>query len=81
MLGDFGAASFHATADTLETRALQRIEVRAFGVLLEELLERIDAGLSDDQRQVLEALRERCCQPQVLARPAFEEIEALLSSL
>ena len=81
LLGDFGAASFHATADTLETRALQRIEVRAFGVLLEELLERIDAGLSDDQRQVLEALRERCCQPQVLARPAFEEIEALLSSL
>lgn len=81
LLGDFGAASFHATADTLETRALQRIEVRAFGVLLEELLERIDPGLSDDQRQVLEALRERCCQPQVLARPAFEEIEALLSSL
>lgn len=81
LLGDFGAASFHATADTLETRALQRIEVRAFGVLLEELLERIDAGLSDDQRHVLEALRERCCQPQVLARPAFEEIEALLSSL
>lgn len=34
LLGDFGAASFHATADTLETRALQRIEVRAFGVLL-----------------------------------------------
>lgn len=81
LLGDFGAASFHATADTLETRALQRIEVRAFGVLLEELLERIDAGLSDDQRHVLEALRERCCQPQVLARPGFEEIEALLSSL
>ena len=81
LLGDFGAASFHATADTLETRALQRIEVRAFGVLLGELLERIDAGLSNDQRQVLEALRDRCCQPQVLARPAFEEIEALLSSL
>jgi serine/threonine protein kinase len=34
LLGDFGAASFHATTDTLETRALQRIEVRAFGVLL-----------------------------------------------
>ncbi|MBN0979368.1 protein kinase [Pseudomonas sp. SDM007_2] len=81
LLGDFGAASFHATADTLETRALQRIEVRAFGVLLGELLERIDSGLSDEQRQVLEALRGSCCQPQVLARPAFQEIEALLSSL
>ncbi|USW97901.1 protein kinase [Pseudomonas proteolytica] len=81
LLGDFGAASFHATADTLETRALQRIEVRAFGVLLGELLERIDEGLSDEQRQVLEALRDSCCQPQVLARPAFQEIETLLSSL
>lgn len=28
LLGDFGAASFHALADTEETRALQRIEVR-----------------------------------------------------
>ena len=76
LLGDFGAASFHATADTLETRALQRIEVRAFGVLLGELLERIEAGVSEE----LVALRERCCQPDVLARPGFEEIEALLKS-
>lgn len=80
LLGDFGAASFHTTVDTLQTRALQRIEVRAFGVLLGELLERIDEGLSDEQRQVLEALRDSCCQPQVLARPAFAEIEAQLSS-
>lgn len=76
LLGDFGAASFHATADTLETRALQRIEVRAFGVLLGELLERVEAGVSEE----LVALRERCCQPDVLARPGFEEIEALLKS-
>ncbi|QLG92555.1 protein kinase [Pseudomonas yamanorum] len=81
LLGDFGAASFHATADSLESRALQRIEVRAFGVLLGELLERIDSGLSEDNRQRLEALRERCCQPNVLARPGFEEVEALLLTL
>lgn len=80
LLGDFGAASFHATADSQETRALQRIEVRAFGVLLGELLERIDAGLGEETRQVLEALRDDCCQPQVLARPGFEEITSLLQS-
>lgn len=80
LLGDFGAASFHATADTLETRALQRIEVRAFGVLLGELLERIETGLDTGTRQRLEDLRERCCQPDVLQRPAFEEVEALLES-
>ncbi|XVO85430.1 protein kinase [Pseudomonas palleroniana] len=76
LLGDFGAASFHAMADTLETRALQRIEVRAFGVLLGELLERVETGGSGE----LVALQKRCCQPQVMARPSFEEIEALLQS-
>jgi hypothetical protein len=80
LLGDFGAASFHATVDSLETRALQRIEVRAFGVLLGELLERIDAGLSEENRVALEALRDNCCQPEVLARPWFEEITTLLRS-
>lgn len=78
LLGDFGAASFHATTDTLETRALQRLEVRAFGVLLGELLARIDSGLSDEQREVLEALQQRCCQPDVLARPGFSEVIQVL---
>ncbi|NWD00954.1 protein kinase [Pseudomonas sp. P7779] len=80
LLGDFGAASFHTTVDSQETRALQRIEVRAFGVLLGELLERIDAGLNEQQRVALEALRDNCCQPDVLARPGFEEITSLLQS-
>ncbi|MHC8366179.1 protein kinase [Pseudomonas sp. ZT5P21] len=74
LLGDFGAASFHAKEDSLESRALQRIEVRAFGVLLGELLERIDSGLSDEDRVRLEDLQQRCCQPDVLARPGFSEI-------
>jgi len=74
LLGDFGGASFHATTDNLETRALQRIEVRAFGVLLGELLARIDSGLSDEAWVTLEDLEQRCCQPDVLARPGFSEI-------
>ena len=80
LLGDFGAASFHATADTLEARALQRIEVRAFGILLGELLERVDSGMSGERRQALWALQERCCQPEVLARPCFKDIQAALRS-
>ena len=80
LLGDFGAASFHATADTLETRALQRIEVRAFGILLGELLERVDADMSGERRQALWALQERCCQPEVMARPCFKDIQAALRS-
>ena len=77
VLGDFGAASFHATADTSETKALQRIEVRAFGVLLGELLERVDTAVN----AALVDLQKSCCQADVLARPSFEEIEALLSAV
>jgi serine/threonine protein kinase len=77
LLGDFGAASFHATANTLETRALQRIEVRAFGILLGELLERVEEQVSSE----LVELQKNCCQHEVLARPGFEEIEALLESI
>ncbi|MNG41468.1 hypothetical protein D3C84_1306740 [compost metagenome] len=54
--------------------------MRAFGVLLGELLERIDSGLSEEQRLALEDLRERCCQPDVLARPGFGEVLQRLDS-
>jgi len=77
LLGDFGAASFHATKDTLETKALQRIEVRAFGVLLGELLERVEGVVAKE----LVELQMSCCQPHVLARPSFDEIEVVLSAL
>lgn len=74
LLGDFGAASFHAMDDSFASRALQRLEVRAFGILLGELLERIDSGLGAETRARLEDLQGRCCQPEVLARPGFREI-------
>ena len=81
LLGDFGAASFHATTDSMETRALQRIEVRAFGVLLGELLARIDSGLSNERREVLEELARRCSQADVLGRPGFSEVIEVLQQL
>ncbi|MGY2192618.1 protein kinase [Pseudomonas pergaminensis] len=74
LLGDFGAASFHAMANTVETRALQRIEVRAFGILLGELLERVEGQVSSE----LVELQKRCCQRDVLARPSFNEITHIL---
>jgi len=78
LLGDFGAASFHAPVDDRQTRALQRIEVRAFGVLLGELLARIDPALGIEDLARVQDLEARCCQPNVLARPGFDEIEDLL---
>lgn len=81
LLGDFGAACFHATDDSPQTRALQRLEVRAFGILLGELLKRIDSGLSDQSRTVLEDLQRRCMQPEVLARPGFTEVSEVLRAI
>lgn len=81
LLGDFGAASFHAKDDTPQSRALQRLEVRAFGILLEELLERGDGSLSLGQQQKLTALVQRCCQPEVLARPDFAQVCEELAGL
>lgn len=75
LLGDFGAASFLPTHDEEFRQGLQRIEVRAFGCLLEELLERCDVP-PNGQAIVgaLYALQQRCVQSQNEARPLFKEI-------
>lgn len=76
LLGDFGAASFFAT-EAAQGLALQRIEARAFGCLLEELLGRCESG--DSQRMAsLWQLQARCVSLQPNERPAFVEILATL---
>jgi len=79
LLGDFGAASFIPQQNTKLAQSLQRIEVRAFACLLEELLERCDAAAEDKDR--LTGLRElqACCgQAEIGARPLFAEITQLI---
>ena len=78
LLGDFGAASFF-TADTPDATRLQRLEVRAFGCLLEELIERSDASLA--MLADLARLQAACMEAASLARPLFGEIEQRLSAL
>lgn len=79
LLGDFGAASFYLPHDITSAEALQRIEVRAFGCLLEELLERCVA--TDEERDALEPLRNlqaNCMQENNAARPLFREVLQIL---
>jgi hypothetical protein len=82
LLGDFGAACFVSKeAMTHHASALEQIEVRAFGCLLEELLERSDAANdhSESVRQALEDLHDRCLTEEVMQRPQFTElVQALL---
>jgi hypothetical protein len=82
LLGDFGAASFLALRDPSQAHALQRLEVRAFACLLEELLERCD--LQEDAVlawETLAKLKTACLQEPPCARPLFAEIEQLLFAL
>jgi hypothetical protein len=76
LLGDMGAAAF-LPADTNLSQALQRLEVRAFGCLLEELLAHADSPVI----AALTTLRDSCLQPQPALRPLFTPIVQCLLSL
>lgn len=77
LLGDFGAASFYDADDAQSGSALQRLEVRAFGCLLEELLARCDGGTSSAVG-ALEALAAACLSEDVDSRPSFDTIVSTL---
>ena len=82
LLGDFGAASFYATNDETLAPLLERIEMRAFGCLLEELIERIDGREAEpDTLAALLRLQTACFGTAVAGRPSFEEIVGELSAL
>ncbi|GAB3835974.1 leucine-rich repeat domain-containing protein [Hymenobacter jeollabukensis] len=82
LLGDFGAASFFEPDDAATAQGLQALEVRAFGCLLEELLERCDVASAAEQAALapLWALQRQCGQPEVAARPTFAAIERALAA-
>lgn len=81
-LGDFGGATFYDRSDVPLAPVLERIEVRAFGCLLEELLEH-GAWSPEDHlaKENLEQLKSQCFAPDAGDRPAFAEITATLRSL
>ena len=77
LLGDFGAASFYPPDVDL-----QRIEVRAFGCLLEELLTRVDFETTDQKAVAcLWELQTRCVVEVVKERPGFIEILGSLGKI
>jgi len=73
-LGDFGAGWMTGSLDARQTVALQRLEMRAFGCLLEELL----ARCSDAPPTAMSALKDRCMHPDVSSRPSFAESLSVL---
>ncbi|YCH21953.1 leucine-rich repeat-containing serine/threonine-protein kinase [Pseudomonas sp. D1-3] len=79
LLGDFGAASSLPAAAPSQHGLLQRIEVRAFGILLEELMQRCEVP-AEHAAQLAELVR-RCQQPQVSERPDFIGLDGALAAL
>jgi hypothetical protein len=79
LLGDFGAASLHVADESGMSLGLQRLEVRAYGWLLEELLNRCD--WLDAQAAIaakLAELKNDCLSEDIDSRPLFDEIAARL---
>jgi hypothetical protein len=68
VLSDFGAASF---LPEVGAEAYQRLEVRAWGLLLGELLDLCDEGAS--QLAAWRSLEQACTQPDNAARPLLAE--------
>ena len=86
LLGDFGAAAFLPTDDRDTAQALQRMEVRAFGILLGELLAHCGPITTQAQSTAstlaaFDGLQQRCMQKAVSHRPVFEDIERQLTAL
>ena len=74
-LSDFGAATPYNKDYSTDASCLERLDVRAYGCLLEDLLERVD--LTELNRKLLADLNELkrdCLLPAVLQRPSFTDI-------
>jgi len=81
ILGDFGGASYYEPKEVEVRNGLERLEVRAFGCLVEELL-----GLSKKDskntllRNKLITLKNSCLTSKTEERPLFSEIYDKLSN-
>ena len=73
-LVDMGAAFGYPQECSVD---FERLEVRAFGLLLHELAQRTQGGVDRE----LGAMAQACLQEQVDGRPSFRELEQSLRSL
>lgn len=79
LLGDFGAASCYDRTECVLAEGLERIEVRAFGCLLDELLARCQPQSESLQDLIL--LARACLCEQVSQRPSFAQISAWITAV
>ncbi|RZL19135.1 MAG: protein kinase [Pedobacter sp.] len=73
LLSDFGAASFY------DAPLLEKLEVSAFGYLLDDLIGLCELDISNSTYSKLIEIRETCLQDTVNLRPTFKSIVQQLS--
>lgn len=75
ILGDFGGALYYESDDLELNDSLEKLEIRAFGCLIEELLELSKEDNEDlNVRGFLFELHKLCFNEIVEKRPSFKEI-------
>jgi hypothetical protein len=80
LFGDFGAACFYDKNHTDLAPALERLEVRAFGCLLDDLLS-LSNEPSNGTLSKLGTIRDACMVGDVLLRPDFRYLNDELLKL
>lgn len=89
LLGDFGAATLHGQGPE-RSQAFERMEVLAFGHLVEDMLGIVSRSVDDNsilgekealEIETLNELHGRCTAPVPQDRPLFKEICDILTSL
>ncbi|MFT4833368.1 MAG: hypothetical protein ACJAVY_001547 [Marinoscillum sp.] len=81
LLGDFGAASFYDVNSELSSK-IERVEVRAYGCLLEDLVSLVrESEMSPQLRDQWQKLIADCAASDVNLRPSFAEILEELEEL
>jgi hypothetical protein len=79
MLSDFGAAALLPADQPALARALQALEVRAFGCLLEELGDGLDVTQGDPVHAMIASLARACMATDPGARPTMAEVSRRLN--
>lgn len=76
LFGDFGAATNLAPLTDAQKIAFEKIEVRAFGCVLDDLLNHLHTGDKDKlDATALSLLKDLCMQETVQLRPNFKQVE------
>jgi len=80
LFGDFGAASFYDKTAKMAA-ALERIEVSAYGYLLDDLLSLKDEAVSEEVYNMISKLKNACLDAVPLNRPGFKDLVEALAGI